>query len=86
MIQVVENKDGSAHKLSDLKTPVAAKTGTAETKQLKDGSKETNGFLLAFNSEDSRYLMIAMMENESSGDVVTAMKPFLADIDKIVEK
>lgn len=86
MIQVVKNNNGSAHKLADLNSPIAAKTGTAETKQLKNGNKETNGFLLAFNSEDSRYLMLALMEEGSSGDVVTAMKPFLEDIDKMVEK
>lgn len=85
LIQVVENEHGSAHKLADLNLPMAAKTGTAETVEKENGEKETNGFLLTFDAESSRYMMVAMMEDTSSGKVVDTMKPLLAKIDTLIK-
>lgn len=63
MQAVVSDANGTAHSLSSLGIPLAAKTGTAEIKETQDESGQENSFLLAFNPEKKNYLAISMMEN-----------------------
>ena len=86
LIQVVENANGTAHSLASINQSIAAKTGTAETieGQTAEDEAETNGFLLTFDAENSSYLMVAMIEGKSSGDVTKAMKPVLEQMDTLL--
>lgn len=88
LIKVVEKPEGTAHSLASLnKKNLAAKTGTAETKasETEGEDAETNGFLLTFDAENERYLMVAMIEGKSSGDVTSAMKPLLGNIEELIK-
>lgn len=87
LIQVVENPAGSAHSLASIDQKLAAKTGTAETQEAEnaDEEAETNGFLLAFDAENNSYLMVALIEGKSSGDVVTTMKPVLEQMESLLK-
>ncbi len=83
LVQTVEKAYGSSHKLAVIDQQIAAKTGTAETKEseIEGEDAETNGFLLAFDAENSSYLMVAMIEGKSSGSVIDAMLPMLEKMD-----
>ncbi|WP_035052032.1 penicillin-binding protein PBP4(5) [Carnobacterium pleistocenium] len=83
LIQAVEKEYGSSHKLAVIDQQIAAKTGTAETTEAETEGEdaETNGFLLAFDAENSDYLMLAMIEGESSGSVIDTMLPMLEKMD-----
>lgn len=83
LVQTVEKVYGSSHKLAVIDKQIAAKTGTAETKEseVEGEDAETNGFLLAFDAENSSYLMVAMIEGKSSGSVIDAMLPMLEKMD-----
>lgn len=83
LVQTVEKAYGSSHKLAVIDKQIAAKTGTAETKEseIEGEDAETNGFLLAFDAENSSYLMVAMIEGKSSGSVIDAMLPMLEKMD-----
>ncbi|WP_051912400.1 penicillin-binding transpeptidase domain-containing protein [Carnobacterium funditum] len=88
LIKVVEKPEGTAHSLASLnKKNLAAKTGTAETTESKvEGEDaETNGFLLTFDAENNSYLMVAMIEGKSSGDVTATMKPLLGNIEELIK-
>lgn len=83
LVQTVEKEYGSSHKLAVIDQQIAAKTGTAETTtaEAEGEEAETNGFLLAFDAENSSYLMVAMIEGKSSGSVIDAMLPMLEKMD-----
>lgn len=80
MIQVVEDPNGTARSLAIPGHKIAAKTGTAELKQEQDVKGEENGFLLAIDADQNSYLMVAMMEGQSSHLVIDKMKPVLESI------
>ena len=79
LVQTVQKEYGSSHKLAVIDQKTAAKTGTAETRESETEGEdaETNGFLMAFDAENSSYLMVAMIEGESSGAVIDKMLPVL---------
>ena len=79
LVQTVQKEYGSSHKLAVIDQKTAAKTGTAETRESETEGEdaETNGFLMAFDAENSIYLMVAMIEGESSGAVIDKMLPVL---------
>ena len=83
LVQTVEKEYGSSHKLAVIDQQIAAKTGTAETTtaEAEGEEAETNGFLMAFDAENSSYLMVAMIEGKSSGSVIDAMLPMLEKMD-----
>ena len=88
LIKVVEKPEGTAHSLDSLnKKNLAAKTGTAETtaSEVEGEDANTNGFLLTFDAENKSYLMVAMIEGKSSGDVTTTMKPLLENIEQLIK-
>ena len=77
LVQTVNHENGTARALQDLNLPVAAKTGTAEFRGAGSEDNETNGFLLTYDAENHQFLMVAMLENKASGDVIEAVKSFL---------
>lgn len=83
LVQTVQKEYGSSHKLAVIDQKTAAKTGTAETREAETEGEdaETNGFLLAFDAENSSYLMVSMIEGKSSGTVIDAMLPMLEKMD-----
>lgn len=83
LIQTVQKEYGSSHKLAVIDKKTAAKTGTAETRESETEGEdaETNGFLLAFDAENSSYLMVSMIEGKSSGTVIDTMLPMLEKMD-----
>ncbi|MCA9765042.1 MAG: penicillin-binding transpeptidase domain-containing protein [Carnobacterium sp.] len=87
LIKVIERLEGTAHSLASLnKKNLAAKTGTAETtsSEVEGEDANTNGFLLTFDAENRSYLMVATIEDKSSGDVTTTMKPLLGKIEDLL--
>ncbi|XFE28435.1 penicillin-binding transpeptidase domain-containing protein [Listeria innocua] len=50
--EVVQDVNGTAHSLSALGIPLAAKTGTAEIKEKQDEKGKENSFLFAFNPDN----------------------------------
>lgn len=77
LVQTVDHENGTARALQDLNLPMAAKTGTAEFRGAGSEVNETNGFLLTYDAENHQFLMVAMLENKASGDVIEAVKSFL---------
>ncbi|WP_311773252.1 penicillin-binding protein PBP4(5) [Listeria booriae] len=81
LVQAVSKPEGTAHKLQITGKNIAAKTGTAELKQKQGESGLENGFLLAFDSDNPQYLMLAMIEDVNgrggSGLVIDKMKPVI---------
>ncbi|MGX7419580.1 penicillin-binding protein PBP4(5) [Carnobacterium gallinarum] len=80
MIQVVEDPNGTARSLAIPGRKIAAKTGTAELKEEQDTKGKENGFLLALDADKNSYLMVAMIEGQSSHVVIEKMKPVLQTI------
>ncbi|HAP8683968.1 TPA: penicillin-binding transpeptidase domain-containing protein, partial [Enterococcus faecium] len=62
--EVVQDVNGTAHSLSALGIPLAAKTGTAEIKEKQDVKGQENSFLFAFNLDNQGYMMVSMLENK----------------------
>ncbi|MBA9027836.1 penicillin-binding transpeptidase domain-containing protein [Peribacillus huizhouensis] len=83
LTQVVSNRAGSAHSLSETGIPLAGKTGTAEIKQSKESTGTENGWFVGYNTDNPRLLMTWMMENVKgrggSHLVVDKMKPVWVD-------
>lgn len=81
LTQVVSRSGGTAHALSSSELKLAAKTGTAELKAKKGEQGEENGFVVAFDAEQSSFLISALIENVhargGSHYVVNKLKPFL---------
>ncbi|HFM7065446.1 TPA: penicillin-binding transpeptidase domain-containing protein [Enterococcus faecium] len=69
--EVVQDVNGSAHSLSALGIPLAAKTGTAEIKEKQDVKGQENSFLFAFNLDNQGYMMVSMLENKDDDDSAT---------------
>ena len=80
LTHVVSDQAGTAHDLAIDGHTIAAKTGTAELKQKQDTDGKENGFLVAMDADKNTYLTVALIEGTGSGDVVTAMKPFVASL------
>ncbi|MGX2961730.1 penicillin-binding transpeptidase domain-containing protein [Peribacillus sp. JNUCC 23] len=83
LTQVISNRAGSAHSLSETGIPLAGKTGTAEIKQSKESTGTENGWFVGYNTDNPRLLMTWMMENVKgrggSHLVVDKMKPVWVD-------
>ncbi|MBH1135203.1 penicillin-binding transpeptidase domain-containing protein [Enterococcus faecium] len=71
LIEVVQDVNGTAHSLSALGIPLAAKTGTAEIKEKQDVKGQENSFLFAFNLDNQGYMMVSMLENKEDDDSAT---------------
>lgn len=71
MREVVQDVNGTAHSLSALGIPLAAKTGTAEIKEKQDVKGQENSFLFAFNLDNQGYMMVSMLENKEDDDSAT---------------
>ncbi|MET2064207.1 penicillin-binding protein PBP4(5) [Enterococcus faecium] len=69
--EVVQDVNGTAHSLSALGIPLAAKTGTAEIKEKQDVKGIENSFLFAFNPDNQGYMMVSMLENKEDDDSAT---------------
>ncbi|MCJ2426564.1 penicillin-binding transpeptidase domain-containing protein [Enterococcus faecium] len=69
--EVVQDVNGTAHSLSALGIPLAAKTGTAEIKEKQDVKGQENSFLFAFNLDNQGYMMVSMLENKDDDDAAT---------------
>lgn len=69
--EVVQDVNGTAHSLSALGIPLAAKTGTAEIKEKQDVKGQENSFLFAFNLDNQGYMMLSMLENKDDDDSAT---------------
>lgn len=69
--EVVQDVNGTAHSLSALGVPLAAKTGTAEIKEKQDVKGQENSFLFAFNLDNQGYMMVSMLENIEDDDSAT---------------
>lgn len=81
LVEVVENPQGTARGLRINGQSIAAKTGTAELKKKQGEEGLENGFLLAFDSKNSNYLLVGMIEDVKgrggSGLVIEKMKPVI---------
>lgn len=75
--EVVQDVNGTAHSLSALGIPLAAKTGTAEIKEKQDVKGKENSFLFAFNPDNQEYMMVSMLENKEDDDSATKRAPEL---------
>lgn len=75
--EVVQDVNGTAHSLSALGIPLAAKTGTAEIKEKQDEKGKENSFLFAFNPDNQGYMMVSMLENKEDDDLATKRAPEL---------
>lgn len=75
--EVVQDVNGTAHSLSALGIPLAAKTGTAEIKEKQDVKGKENSFLFAFNPDNQGYMMVSMLENKEDDDSATKRAPEL---------
>ncbi len=80
LTHVVSDPTGTAHDLAIDGHTIAAKTGTAELKQKQDTDGKENGFLVAMDADKNSYLTVALIEGTGSGEVVTAMKPYVASL------
>ncbi|HAP8925802.1 TPA: penicillin-binding transpeptidase domain-containing protein [Enterococcus faecium] len=69
--EVAQDVNGTAHSLSALGIPLAAKTGTAEIKEKQDVKGQENSFLFAFNLDNQGYMMVSMLENKEDDDSAT---------------
>ncbi|HCK3652492.1 TPA: penicillin-binding transpeptidase domain-containing protein [Enterococcus faecium] len=69
--EVVQDVNGTAHSLSALGIPLAAKTGTAEIKEKQDVKGQENSFLFAFNLDNQGYMMVSVLENKDDDDSAT---------------
>lgn len=80
LTHVVSDVTGTAHGLAISGHTIAAKTGTAELKLKQDTDGKQNGFLVAMDADNNSYLTVALLENNGSGPVVTAIKPYIKSL------
>lgn len=80
LTHVVSDATGTAHGLAISSHNIAAKTGTAELKLKQDTDGKQNGFLVAMDADNNSYLTVALLENNGSGPVVTAIKPYIESL------
>ncbi|KRM98725.1 penicillin-binding transpeptidase domain-containing protein [Loigolactobacillus rennini] len=77
LVQVVADAQGTGHALQIAGHNIAAKTGTAELKLQQDTTGKQNGFLMAADADQNRYLMVALLEDNGSDAVIKATKPLV---------
>lgn len=81
LVEVVENPQGTGRSLRMNGQSIAAKTGTAELKKKQGEDGLENGFLLAFDTNNSNFLLVSMIEDVKgrggSGLVIDKMKPVI---------
>ncbi|MGO2083071.1 penicillin-binding protein PBP4(5) [Vagococcus sp.] len=80
LIQTVENPNGTAHLLSKSDYRIAAKTGTAEIKEKQDIKGLENSFILAFDADEGRFLVLSMIENVQGTSAVEKNKDFIQSL------
>lgn len=77
--EVVNNPNGTAHRLSNPKYELAAKTGTAELKRRKGEKGVENSFLLAFEKKEDSFILLSLAEDYSSGNSATQLNSSFID-------
>ncbi|MBQ0140549.1 MAG: penicillin-binding protein [Kurthia sp.] len=74
LLQVVSNKNGTAHLLNSNSSSLAAKTGTAELKSAQGTTGQENSFLMAFDTEKENYIFLSLVENhKETGKTATEL-------------
>ncbi|URZ86795.1 penicillin-binding transpeptidase domain-containing protein [Floricoccus penangensis] len=68
---VVKEPSAYGYPLDSLGYPLAAKTGTAEIKMKQDEKGKENSFLLVYDAQDQKYLVVTLFEGSKNG--VTAI-------------
>lgn len=81
LLEVVTDENGTAHELADLPYSIGAKTATAEFQNVD----KNNGFVLTFDAENNSYMMLGMLEESASGDVIELLKPVLEEMPKLLQ-
>ncbi|OFI50542.1 penicillin-binding protein [Floricoccus tropicus] len=64
---VVTDPTAFGYRLNDLGFPIAAKTGTAEIKMKQDEKGKENSFLLAYDAQNQKYLVVTLFEGSNNG-------------------
>src|SRR5699024_4759826 len=78
LIQVVENPNGTGHVLEGSSPALGAKTGTGEVQAAEsENGNDINGFLYAFDAEESSFSSLVFIENEWGSDVAEQFAPIL---------
>lgn len=87
LLQVVKDQNGTAHNLSSLQLPLAAKTGTAELKLEQGTEGVENSFVFAFNAKKKNYLIVSLVENhKKSGKTATQLiQNLVPEVEKSIE-
>ncbi|MDT2834211.1 penicillin-binding transpeptidase domain-containing protein [Vagococcus carniphilus] len=80
LIETVENENGTAHPLSNGDNQIAAKTGTAEIKEKQDTKGQENSFILAFDANESNYLVVSLIEDAKGTSAVEQNKEFIKQL------
>ncbi len=80
MRQVVDDPNGTAHNLQRLGINLAAKTGTAEIKTEQDTKGQENSFLVAFDADNSEFLVLTLIENYSGTSASEISAPVLSKL------
>ncbi|MDT2814987.1 penicillin-binding protein PBP4(5) [Vagococcus carniphilus] len=80
LIETVENENGTAHPLSNGDNQIAAKTGTAEIKEKQDTKGKENSFILAFDANESNYLVVSLIEDAKGTSAVEQNKEFIKQL------
>jgi Cell division protein FtsI/penicillin-binding protein 2 len=79
LIRVVESPNGTAHVLNNAPLTLGAKTGTAEfQRDESEDDNDINGFLYAFDAEESSFSSIIFIENESGSSVAEQFAPIIS--------
>lgn len=74
LVQVVSNKNGTAHLLNSTNTTLAAKTGTAELKSQQGATGQENSFIMAFDTKKENYIFLSLVENhKETGKTATEL-------------
>ena len=81
LLEVVTDENGTAHELADLPYSIGAKTATAEFQNVD----KNNGFVLTFDAENNSYMMLGMLEESASGEVIELLKPVLEEMPKLLQ-
>lgn len=85
LLQVVSNKNGTAHALQSISPTLAAKTGTAELKMAQGTEGQENSFLMAFDTKKKNYIFVSLVENhKKTGATATELaKKLIPELQKI---
>lgn len=78
LIQVVDNPNGTGHVLEGSSPILGAKTGTGEVQAVEsENGNDINGFLYAFDAEESSFSSLVFIENEWGSDVAEQFAPII---------